>query len=107
MTESNDKMKEDILLARRMFFAGCLGLPWLWLCNALYFRLRVFGPMVVVDYWPGKSPSGGGGGEETARREKMTSMGMAVVVAVAVAGVATTTSNGWNDGREGKSWKSG
>jgi hypothetical protein len=65
MTELNDKMKEDILLARRMFFAGCLGLPWLWICNALYYRLRVFGPMVAVDYWPGrKSPrsSGGGGG---------------------------------------------
>jgi hypothetical protein len=71
MTESIDKMKEEILLARRMFFAGCLGLPWLWICNALYFRLRVFGPMVMVDYWPGKSPAstspssgGGGNGEE-------------------------------------------
>ena len=65
MTESNDKMKEEILLARRMFFAGCIGLPWLWICNALYFRLRVFGPMVLVDYWPGKSssPSSGGGGD--------------------------------------------
>jgi hypothetical protein len=63
MTELNDKIKDDILLARRMFFAGCLGLPWLWICNALYFRLRVFGPLVMVDYWPGKSP-GGVGGEE-------------------------------------------
>jgi hypothetical protein len=56
MTDSNDKTREEILLARRMFFAGCLGLPWLWICNALYFRLRVFGPLVMVDYWPGKSP---------------------------------------------------
>mmetsp|Transcript_18865 Transcript_18865/g.40818 ORF Transcript_18865/g.40818 Transcript_18865/m.40818 type:complete len:147 (-) Transcript_18865:129-569(-) len=56
MTDSNDKAKEEITLSKRMFFAGCLGLPWLWICNALYFRLQVFGPLVMVDYWPGKSP---------------------------------------------------
>lgn len=56
MTESSDKAKEEIILSKRMFFAGCLGLPWLWICNSLYFRLQVFGPMVMVDYWPGKSP---------------------------------------------------
>ena len=61
MTESNDKTKDDILLARRMFFAGCLGLPWLWICNALYFRMRVFGPLVMVDYWPRKYPGREGG----------------------------------------------
>ena len=44
---------EEILLAKRMFLAGLLGLPWLWLCNVLYFRKRVFGPMRFVDYWPG------------------------------------------------------
>jgi hypothetical protein len=52
-SNANDKMKEEILLSKRMFFAGCLGLPWLWICNALYFRLRVFGPLVMVDYYPG------------------------------------------------------
>jgi len=52
----NDKMKEEILLSKRMFIAGCFGLPWLWICNVLYFRLRVFNPIVLIDYWPGKSP---------------------------------------------------
>ena len=56
-TRNNDKAKEEILLSKRMFFAGCLGLPWLWICNALYFRLRVFGPLVLVDYWPGHFPT--------------------------------------------------
>ena len=55
MADSNDK-KEEITLAKRMFFAGCLGLPWLWICNALYFRTQVFGPYVLIDYWPGQSP---------------------------------------------------
>jgi len=52
----NDKMKEEILLSKRMFIAGCFGLPWLWISNVLYFRLRVFNPIVLIDYWPGKSP---------------------------------------------------
>ncbi|KAL7541331.1 hypothetical protein ACHAXR_010821 [Thalassiosira sp. AJA248-18] len=56
MSDSSEKMKEEILLSKRMFLAGCLGLPWLWICNALYFRLQVFGPTVMVDYWPGQTP---------------------------------------------------
>lgn len=56
MSDPREKAQEEILLAKRMFFAGCLGLPWLWICNSLYFRLRIFGPMVMVDYWPGKAP---------------------------------------------------
>eukprot|EP00584_Thalassiosira_punctigera_P007040 CAMPEP_0172530108 /NCGR_PEP_ID=MMETSP1067-20121228/3955_1 /TAXON_ID=265564 ORGANISM="Thalassiosira punctigera, Strain Tpunct2005C2" /NCGR_SAMPLE_ID=MMETSP1067 /ASSEMBLY_ACC=CAM_ASM_000444 /LENGTH=151 /DNA_ID=CAMNT_0013314257 /DNA_START=33 /DNA_END=488 /DNA_ORIENTATION=- len=66
--EQSDKSKEEILLAKRMFLGGCLGLPWLWICNTLYFRLKVFEPLVLVDYWPGQSPSAtetsedGGGG---------------------------------------------
>ena len=28
-------MREDVL-AKRMFFAGCLGLPWLWTVHSLY-----------------------------------------------------------------------
>ena len=55
--DSTDKMKEEIILSKRMFIAGCFGLPWLWICNSLYFRLRVFKPIVLIDYWPGKSPS--------------------------------------------------
>lgn len=55
-TTTNDKMKDEILLAKRMFYAGCLGLPWLWICNVLYFRLAVFGPCVILDYRPGHRP---------------------------------------------------
>ena len=51
-----DKLQEQITLSKRMFIAGCFGLPWLWICNVLYFRLRVFNPIVLIDYWPGKSP---------------------------------------------------
>ena len=52
-----NKIKDDILLAKRMFYAGCIGLPWLWICNVLYFRLQVFGPCVLLDYWPGQCPA--------------------------------------------------
>ncbi|KAL7453717.1 hypothetical protein ACHAWC_005359 [Mediolabrus comicus] len=38
-----------------MFIAGCFGLPWLWICNVLYFRRNVYKPLVFVDYWPGHS----------------------------------------------------
>ena len=31
-------MRDD-QLARRMFFIGCLGLPFLWFVNVLHFRL--------------------------------------------------------------------
>ena len=54
---NNDKMKEEILLSKRMFIAGCFGLPWLWICNALYFRLSVFNPIICIDYWPGYKPT--------------------------------------------------
>ena len=50
---NSDKMQDQITLAKRMFIAGCFGLPWLWICNVLYFRSRVFHPMVFLDYWPG------------------------------------------------------
>ena len=53
---SDDRAREDVLLSKRMFLGGCLGLPWLWICNALYFRARVFAPLVWVDYWPGGAP---------------------------------------------------
>lgn len=33
----------QITLARRMFIAGCLGLPWLHVCNCWYFWPKVFG----------------------------------------------------------------
>ncbi|KAL7485746.1 hypothetical protein ACHAW6_011350 [Cyclotella cf. meneghiniana] len=48
------KTQQEIILARRIFFAGCIGLPWLWICNVMYFRRKVFGPSVGFDYWPGK-----------------------------------------------------
>ena len=48
------KAQSEITLSRRMFFAGCLGLPWLWICNIMYFRRQVFGAQVFFDYWPGK-----------------------------------------------------
>jgi hypothetical protein len=30
-------MRSD-LLSKRLFFAGCLGLPWLWIVHILYWR---------------------------------------------------------------------
>mmetsp|Transcript_22259 Transcript_22259/g.32998 ORF Transcript_22259/g.32998 Transcript_22259/m.32998 type:complete len:132 (-) Transcript_22259:103-498(-) len=57
MASSNsEKMQEQITLSRRMFIAGCFGLPWLWICNVLYFRAKVFQPLVFLDYWPGHVP---------------------------------------------------
>ncbi|KAL7491045.1 hypothetical protein ACHAWT_000524 [Skeletonema menzelii] len=53
---NSEKMQEQITLAKRMFIAGCFGLPWLWICNVLYFRSRVFQPLVFLDYWPGHVP---------------------------------------------------
>jgi len=53
---SSEKMQEQITLSKRMFIAGCFGLPWLWICNVLYFRARVFQPLVFIDYWPGHVP---------------------------------------------------
>lgn len=50
-----DKLQEQITLSKRMFIAGCFGLPWLWICNVLYFRRNVYKPLVFVDYWPGHS----------------------------------------------------
>lgn len=50
-----EKLQEQITLSKRMFIAGCFGLPWLWICNVLYFRRDVYKPLVFVDYWPGHS----------------------------------------------------
>src|SRR5210317_1343742 len=47
-----EKLQEQITLSKRMFIAGCFGLPWLWICNVLYFRRNVYRPLVFVDYWP-------------------------------------------------------
>jgi hypothetical protein len=52
--EEPTKIQSEIILSRRMFYAGCLGLPWLWICNIMYFRRKVFGPSLMFDYWPGK-----------------------------------------------------
>ena len=57
-------MQEQITLSKRMFIAGCFGLPWLWICNVLYFRARVFKPLVFIDYWPGHLPPPMAGQEE-------------------------------------------
>jgi len=46
---SNDSdesyLSQDHKLARRMFYCGCVGLPWLWIVNVLYFRIRIYGPI--------------------------------------------------------------
>eukprot|EP00956_Cyclotella_meneghiniana_P029675 scaffold72655_cov36-Cyclotella_meneghiniana.AAC.2 len=36
--EEPTRVQAEIILSRRMFYGGCLGLPWLWICNVLYFR---------------------------------------------------------------------
>ena len=41
--DTDDPLKKDHLLAQRMFYSGCLALPWLWIVNVLYFRIRVYG----------------------------------------------------------------
>lgn len=43
--DSDDALKKDHLLAKRMFYFGCLALPWLWIVNVLYFRISVYGPL--------------------------------------------------------------
>jgi hypothetical protein len=43
--DSDDALKKDHLLAKRMFYCGCLALPWLWIVNVLYFRILVYGPL--------------------------------------------------------------
>ena len=70
----DEKAQEQILLAKRMFLGGCCALPWLWVCNVLYFRLQVYGPKVLLDYWPGQSPpppagAGEGGGDQSMENE--------------------------------------
>ena len=45
-------MRED-KLAQQMFYGGCAFLPWLWIVNVLYFRKAVYGPIPLVDYFPG------------------------------------------------------
>lgn len=47
----------QITLARRMFWAGCLGLPWLHFVNVWYFWPKAFGA----------GGSGGGGGSRSGR----------------------------------------
>merc|ERR1719295_612346 len=42
-------MKHDYQIANRMFLIGCLGLPWLWFLNILYFRKKVYGSIPFLD----------------------------------------------------------
>mmetsp|Transcript_26629 Transcript_26629/g.58352 ORF Transcript_26629/g.58352 Transcript_26629/m.58352 type:complete len:175 (-) Transcript_26629:200-724(-) len=46
-------MTRDDKLARQMFYGGCALLPWLWIVNVCYFRKLVYGPIPLLDYWPG------------------------------------------------------
>ena len=32
---------EEAALAKKMFFGGCLALPWLWAANTLYFKDKI------------------------------------------------------------------
>jgi hypothetical protein len=32
---------EEADLAKKMFFGGCLALPWLWAANSLYFKDKI------------------------------------------------------------------
>lgn len=41
-------MRDDHL-ARRMFFVGCLALPFLWFVNVLHFRKQVYGSIPFLD----------------------------------------------------------
>mmetsp|Transcript_14215 Transcript_14215/g.29868 ORF Transcript_14215/g.29868 Transcript_14215/m.29868 type:complete len:169 (+) Transcript_14215:286-792(+) len=56
--DDTESEAQEILLAKRMFFGGLLGLPWLWICNVLYFRRKVYGPLRFIDYWPGRGSGG-------------------------------------------------
>ena len=43
-------MREDVL-AKRMFLAGCLGLPWLWAVHTLYwYRKQHPNPLIDDDH---------------------------------------------------------
>ena len=45
-------MRDD-KLAQQMFYGGCAFLPWMWVVNVMYFRKAVYGPIPLVDYFPG------------------------------------------------------
>ena len=47
----NTAQVADADVARKMFFGGCLCLPWLWIVNSFHFRHHLFGsdPSVNID----------------------------------------------------------
>jgi len=54
----NTSQVSDADVARKMFFGGCLALPWLWAVNCYYFRQHIFsGPQSnpSIQKWVRKS----------------------------------------------------
>mmetsp|Transcript_425 Transcript_425/g.562 ORF Transcript_425/g.562 Transcript_425/m.562 type:complete len:108 (+) Transcript_425:80-403(+) len=52
--------RDDVILARRMFFGGCALLPWLWIVNILYFLpgIRAGKVNAEVKAWVNRSMAG-------------------------------------------------
>lgn len=40
--ELTEAQREDVDVARKMFYGGCFFLPWLWIMNLIYYRHAVF-----------------------------------------------------------------
>ena len=45
----NTAQVADADVARKMFFGGCLCLPWLWIVNSFHFRQHLFSPSAKPD----------------------------------------------------------
>lgn len=62
MTRSSE-LPADAKVARRMFFIGAFGLPWLWIVNCLFFYQRIYEGKDVsreARVWLGRSTVGAG-----------------------------------------------
>ena len=56
----NTSQEDDESIAKKMFFGGCFGLPWLWAVNVWHYRRHLFSANADsgVQYWIRRSLTG-------------------------------------------------